>query len=255
MRTILLCLLAASSPVHATELIEARAFFDEFVDRSNRFDSSVADFYSDNATIHTLRDGKERLQLTGKEWKLLYEKAMPIAKLRGDTSTYSDVSITPKGDGFRISAVRWSTVKCYKDMGFYVDVARGHGKWTILEQHSDTVSLSQCKPSDEVAFKLKAIRDGILPHLPLDLDADTRLDSVEIVDSALVYGQVLHTISEREMDMAAFVPLLRQLSLNNVCGSKEMSSLLNLGATIRYVYVDRNDVRLAAIDVFPGLCN
>ena len=254
MRTILFCVLAFAPLAHATDRDDARAFFDEFVEQMNRFDQSLADHYSPSAKIHTLRDGNERLQMTGDEWKTLYKQALPIAQRRGDIGTYEDVVVSPKGKGFRISATRSSTVKCFTDSGFYLDVERDKDGWTITEHYSETVSLSQCKPSDALAASLSSIRAGILPHLPVNLDADTRLESVEVIGPTLVYNQRLHTVSANEMDMEELPTLLNSLARQNVCGNKELSALLDLDASFRYSYIDRDGVKLAVADIFRGLC-
>ena len=93
-----------------------------------------------------------------------------------------------------------------------------------------------------------------MPHLPLDLDADTRLETVEVVGPALIYHQRLHTVAAAEMDMQKLVPLLRQIGYQNACGLQEIKTLISQGATVRYAYVDRDGAKLANVDVAPGFC-
>ena len=254
MRALIFMLVTFSPLAFAGESENVRKFFSEFVERANAFDVEIADMYSPSARIMTLRDGSERLELSGSQWKQLLIRVMPIAKERGDTSKFEKVKVFAHGDGFRVTAVRTSAVKCVSDPNYHLDVVRIDNRWVVVEEYSETVSLSQCKPSNKVAASLAAMRTRILPHLPMDLDADTRLESVEVVGSALIYHQRLHTVAATELDLAKLVPLLRQIGVQNACGTAEMKKLVDEGATVRYAYVDRDGAKLANVDIAPGLC-
>lgn len=249
--------LAVASPGDASTAspeAEARHVFEEIVERANNFDASVVDFYSDEARIVTLRNGTDKQEMSGAQWKELVRRVMPVAERIGDTNTYEAVSVTPHGDGFRVTAVRTSALKCVEDPSYHLDLVKADGSWKVVEEYSETVSLSRCKPSEKLAAELETVLGLILPHLPLDLDEDTRLETVEIQDSALIYHQSLHTITADEMDLEELTPLLRGIGLQAVCGHATMTGLLNLGASVRYLYVDRDGVELARIDIGPGMC-
>ncbi len=255
MRVLIFLLFALSPAAYAGEAEDVREFFKTFVEKANAFDTGIVDLYSPNARIATLRDGTERLELSGAQWKQLLVRFMPVAKKRGDTSTFEDINVSPHGDGFRVTATRTSAIKCVSDPNYHLDVVQKDGSWVVVEEYTETVSLSQCRPSEKLAASLKAIHDGVVPHLPLDLDADTRLEAVEVVGPALIYHQRLHTIAAAEMDLARLVPLLRQVAVQNVCGTARMKTLLGEGATVRYAYVDKDGARLVNVDVAPGLCS
>jgi len=254
MRILLIMLIALTPVAYAGEAEDVREFFSEFVKRTNAFDVGVADLYSPSARIITLRDGTDRLEMPGSQWKQLVIQAMPTAKKRGDTSRFEDIKVFAQGDGFRVTAIRTPAVKCVPDTNYHLDVVRLDNSWLVVEEYAETVSLSQCKPSNKLAASLEAARGALLPHLPLDLDADTRLEAVEVVGPALIYRQRLHTIAAAEMDLAKLVPLLRQIGVQNACGSAGMKTLIGKGATVRYAYVDRDGAKLANVDIAPGLC-
>ncbi|MBU2714353.1 hypothetical protein, partial [Zooshikella harenae] len=88
-------LLIWSNISSATEsFTEVREFFNKITNLSNSYDVSVVKYYSDNAKIGTIRTYptgmKRSLELTGKQWKELIIKAMPLAKLKNDKSTMSN---------------------------------------------------------------------------------------------------------------------------------------------------------------------
>ena len=93
MRILVVMLIALAPAAHAGEAEDAREFFSNFVKRTNVFDAGVADLYSSSARIVTLRDGTDALEMTGSQLKELLIQVMPIAKKRGDTSTFEDVEV------------------------------------------------------------------------------------------------------------------------------------------------------------------
>lgn len=255
MRLFVFMFLLFSSFASADEVAEVRAFFDEFVELGKNFDTGIAEFYSPDARIITLRDGIDTMETTGSHWQSMIRKLMPVAERQGDISDFSNVQVNAHGEGFRVSALRSSAIKCVEDSGYYQDVEREGDRWVIVEEYSETVSLSKCEPSEELAELLSAVREKIRPHLPLDLDADTRLESVEVVGSALVYNQRLHTVVASELQLDKAEPILKQIGVQNACGSTEMRTLIRDGATVRYATVDRHGKRLATVDISPGLCS
>ncbi|UCH47086.1 MAG: hypothetical protein JSU95_13450 [Betaproteobacteria bacterium] len=254
MRFLMLALLAIASVAHAADKDDVHEFFDNLVERTNAFDAGVANLYSPDARIIAVVDGGDIVEISGSQLKQIANQVMPIAKKRGDTNTYKKVKVSPHGEGFRVTGVRFSAAKCVTDPNYHLDVVRHDKSWLVIEEYGETVSLSQCKTSKKLAASLNALRDGIVPHLPLDLDADTRLEAVEVVGPALIYRQRLHTIAAAETDMQKLVPALRQIGYQNACGLQQIKTLINEGATVRYQYIDRNGAKLANVDFAPGFC-
>lgn len=255
MRILLVLLLVTVAPAaHADPVASAQAFFTDFTKRTNDFDPGVAALYSDTARIITLRDGVKRMEMPGSQWKALLVKVMPIAKKRGDTSTFDDVEVSAHGDGYRVTATRFPAVKCVPDENYHLDIETSGDSWTIIEEYAETVSLSQCKPSKKLAGELTAVSRGIQPHLPMDLDDDTRLESVEVVGPALIYRQRLHSVRAADLDPEQVVAILRQLGFRYACGAPETKALIAQGATIRYTTIDQDDAVLAVVDIAPGMC-
>jgi hypothetical protein len=120
----------------------ARTFFARFVEISHAFDPAVADLYADEARIVSVRkypNGAERkLEIKGAEYKSLIREVMPIAKVRGDTNTYADISYQRQGARVWIRATRYSALKQYSSPYSLLVGPDASGTWLIYEEHSVT---------------------------------------------------------------------------------------------------------------------
>ncbi|MBA3881922.1 MAG: hypothetical protein H0X73_04210 [Chthoniobacterales bacterium] len=99
----------------ADSTAKAKELFERYIALERAFDAAQADLYSDDAKIQNTRtypDGQKRtLTFPPADYKKLIRAAMPLAKARGDTSTYSDTKYTPERDTVRITCVRFSERK------------------------------------------------------------------------------------------------------------------------------------------------
>ena len=136
-------LVALSSPLLASDEVDkARALFELYVQRGRAFDPALADLYSDEAVIKNKRgepEGEVReLSLPAPQYKDLIRQALPVAKVRGDTSTYSDVEYAIEGDGVRIKADRFSEMKGYHSPISILVKPTPTGEWLIFEELSES---------------------------------------------------------------------------------------------------------------------
>lgn len=83
----------------------AERLFAVYQERARAFDLASADLYCDSATIRNVRiypDGQRRtLELPAPKYKELIRAAMPLARARGDTNAYSDITYSKEGSGIR----------------------------------------------------------------------------------------------------------------------------------------------------------
>jgi hypothetical protein len=123
---------------------QAKAFFTKFVEMEQAYDIAIADLYADDAVIKNKRTyptGEVReLTIPPAQFKQLLRQAMPLAKSRGDRSTYSSCGYKPAGGNVRISCSRYSELKQYTSPYSLLVGPNRAGKWQILEE------LSQSKP-------------------------------------------------------------------------------------------------------------
>ena len=125
-----------------TAVAHARAFFTKFVEMEQAYDIAVADLYADDAVIKNKRtypNGEVReLTFPPAQYKQLLRQAMPLAKSRGDRSTYSSCGYKPVGANVRISCSRYSELKKYTSPYSLLVGPNRAGKWQIIEELSES---------------------------------------------------------------------------------------------------------------------
>lgn len=139
----LLLLGQPASAEQASPRDQAELLFLEYQHQSQAFDPDVADLYVDWARIVNARKypgdlpGRS-LQLTGFQYKDKLRQLMPIAKARGDFSTYSDVSYSEEGERIRIQCTRFSALKKYSSPYSLLVGPDERGDWRIFEELSES---------------------------------------------------------------------------------------------------------------------
>lgn len=117
---------------------QARAFFERFVALGNAGDVAVADLYADDAKIvghRTYPTGKtRRMAFTGRRWKEMLRKIMPLARATNDRSSFSDMRYALEGGRVRITATRYSERKRYSAPYSSLVGPNGAGEWRIYEE-------------------------------------------------------------------------------------------------------------------------
>lgn len=126
----------------AAALDDAKALFEQYVQLEHAFDPAAADLYADDAVIKNKRTyptGQVReLSMPASKYKMLIRQAMPLAKLRGDTNSYSDISYANEGAMVRIRATRFSNLKNYASPLSLLVSPDDKGRWLIREELSES---------------------------------------------------------------------------------------------------------------------
>lgn len=250
---ILLVVCAASlSGTSAAE--SAQSFFATFAERVDRFDPSAASLYLADAKITALRDGEQRMQLTGAQLQSAAEELYKLAKLRRDRQSYQDVSVVEDADRATVRATRTSAFKCYVDPDYRMDLTKVDGQWRIAGEQYSTVSLSNCRPSPKLESALARMQGALAPRLPMVLDDETILESVTVNGVNLIYAQRFSQAALEELNLDLLVPALRQNSSQSICSDRSLRALIADGALVRHAYFDRENAPVTNIDVSTGLC-
>jgi len=72
------------------------------------------------------------------QYKALIRQTLPLAKLRGDTNTYSEVSFSNEGSNVRIRATRFSNLKKYSSPISLLVAPDDTGRLLIYEELSES---------------------------------------------------------------------------------------------------------------------
>ncbi len=140
--TVVTMLTYSASTRAADPVAKAKELFDRYIALEHAFDAAAADLYSDEAKIQNTRTyptgDKRTLTMPASDYKKLIRGALPLAKARGDTSTYSDIKYTPEGDRVRITCTRFSELKKYSSPLSLLVGPDKDGKWLIFEEISES---------------------------------------------------------------------------------------------------------------------
>jgi hypothetical protein len=121
---------------------EAKQLFARYVALEHAFDPAVAELYADDAVIRNTRTyptGQTReMTMPAPQYKAMMRAAMPLARARGDVSTYSQVSYAPEADGVRIKADRFSELKKYHSPLSLLVKPSPSGSWLIYQELSES---------------------------------------------------------------------------------------------------------------------
>ena len=120
----------------------AKQLFERYIALGHAYDVSIADLYADDAVIKNKRTyptGEVReLTMPAANYKTLIRQAMPLAKTRGDRSTFSNVKYTAEGPRVRITASRFSELKNYTSPISLLVGPSANGRWLIYEEISES---------------------------------------------------------------------------------------------------------------------
>lgn len=121
---------------------QARAIFERYAAMEMAFDANIADLYADQALISNKRSYPHGLirevTVPAPKYKEMIRDAMPLAKLKGDYSTYSEATFTTEGKGVRLHAKRYSVLKKYTSNLSILFAPDASGRWLIWEELSES---------------------------------------------------------------------------------------------------------------------
>ncbi|MAG30936.1 MAG: hypothetical protein CL908_08610 [Deltaproteobacteria bacterium] len=229
-------------------------FFADFQRRFDDLDGSVGDLYADDANVTTVRiavDGSQDTRiLPGFRYKEILSDPLYAVVLREDRSHYSDVRSEPAGQGWKIRARRWSTLKCDYDDAFYLDVAPPDGgSLRIIEEYKETRAGTRCPPKPERARALlRIMAERLSPHLPLRIDSGSHLESVHVEGDRILYTMRFDSIDAAARSQKAWDALLRPVALSNLCRQTLAPVAFARGATARFDFLDRTGQLLVSVE-------
>ncbi len=141
-----LCQIAAATKTAAPKgdsIAKAKAFFQHYTELEHAFDPSIADLYSDQATIKNtqyMKDGKifPRTIEVAKYKQTLRDYMKTKARQLGDVSNYSNDTYTQEGNRVRIKVTRYSAIEKQSSPVSLLVGPDATGKWLIYEELSES---------------------------------------------------------------------------------------------------------------------
>jgi len=140
---ILVILLNFSLPARSNDFDECKTFFNQYVQKSNNYSPSFPDLFASNALIK-----RNKISPNGEVKQTVYTKTayvkklkiyVPLAKLVGYKNSFSNISYTKEGNGFRIKGYRFpSTSKNQSYNVSWLVMKDKNGDWKILEDYTET---------------------------------------------------------------------------------------------------------------------
>ncbi|MFL6231923.1 MAG: hypothetical protein ACJ76N_02195 [Thermoanaerobaculia bacterium] len=122
---------------------KAKAFFQHYVELEHAFDPSIADLYSDEATIKNTQyraDGKV-VPLTkpvAKYKQVLRDYMRTKARQIGDVSNYTNDTYTVEGNRVRVKVTRFSSIEKVSSPVSLLVGPDATGRWLIYEELSES---------------------------------------------------------------------------------------------------------------------
>lgn len=103
----------------------------------NNFDPGILSLYDKNAKIQIIRrsqQGDKTMNLSFAQYRELIISSLPLAKSRGDRSTFSNVTYKAEGQRVRIRAQRYSQLYRNTNPHTLLVGPDATGKWVIFEE-------------------------------------------------------------------------------------------------------------------------
>ncbi|MEM7196004.1 MAG: hypothetical protein AAF402_13725 [Pseudomonadota bacterium] len=256
--TVCVFLISQTGISSADEYLE---FFQLYESKWREFDPSVVDLYSDDATIIAVRnmeDGVEQtLKIDGTRYKELAVSTMDLARRRGDSSEYSNVRVESTGNAAKISATRYSTVKCFEDPNYYMVVERQtNGVLLIIEEYAESISISRCEdiPASDIDRLLQGVARITNEQLPVMVDSETRLESVTAEEKHLIFRYVLVNYDASEIDPDRLYGLLGEAVVQQSCSMINLKPAYQQGAIVVHRYVGKDELAILDIEIGKDNC-
>lgn len=121
---------------------EALKFFNSYVSAANSYNPSITTMYSPDAKIIRQVIKPDGTLVNVDTNTATYIKQMKLgqtgAKLRNYKNTYTNITVTPAGNGtYKVSSLRQPSGENYK-LKTYMVVKKVNGKWQIVEEMMQT---------------------------------------------------------------------------------------------------------------------
>lgn len=102
--------------------------------------------------------------------------------------------------------------------------------------------------------KLREAANTLNQRLPMQVDAETRLDSSVAADRQFIYKYTLVNITADMLSSSELKAAMEETVINRVCTEQGMQVFVKQGVTVSYAYADKNGKEIAVLSVAPSQC-
>ncbi|GAB5453199.1 MAG: hypothetical protein Hals2KO_35270 [Halioglobus sp.] len=251
-----------SSVAQALDESDYLEFFEKYQTLSDNFDTAVVELYSDTAEIKSVRkmsDGIEQaMKIEGKKWKQMIIDTMDLAKQRGDKSEFSKIKVLVQNNRARITANRYSTIKCFNDIRYYMVIEKVNSKeFKIVEEFMESPLQSACADTTEndLSLVLQGSVEMLNRQLPTMVDSDTKLERASSEGNTLIYHFVFVNYLSSELDAVALEQNLRPMVTQQTCTVPNFKPVIDQGGSVSYRYNGKDQKQILAIVIDKSSCS
>jgi hypothetical protein len=166
-------LLLCSQMANATEIdkqliLNAKNFLTTYLKYTNTRSIDLLKLYSDSATIKvtvtTLDRATKVTDFSGQAWKRLLRESWYSGQPAVEPVELHNVSIQGNGISLKVSAQRYSQIRCYWDNNYKVTFAKNDtGKYQIINETLYIDHKNQCQTPDTLTIN-QAIKINQIPQ-------------------------------------------------------------------------------------------
>jgi hypothetical protein len=236
----------------------ALAFAKQYFDRSNAGDTSILAMIHDSAQMKTLRtdfDGTiKEMKMLGFQWRNIIRVNMQQIKESNDKIMVNNIAVVREKSGFRLTGVRYSPLKCTTDSAYSLFIKEEGSGYKVLEEFSKTSAISKCNDNSALNKAIETEVKAFKGKLPVVVDEETRLDSVQQLENQIVYVFTLLTLEKDEIEPEEFQEMMKPSVIPQVCQTK-IKSIPYHGGGVVYKYKYSDGTNYTSIVLNRNNCN
>jgi hypothetical protein len=142
---------AATEPVRSVDIVEASTFLEEYRAASEAHNVDFYDLYSDRAVVHVrIQDHERGVAFQGRAYKAWGRQLLTEGRSAPDSSIFHEAAVEQRGTRLLIRAKRYSTARCYWDLGYQVGIEREGSSFRIMDERLTTQPTASCRSTPTV---------------------------------------------------------------------------------------------------------
>lgn len=105
-----------------------------------------------------------------------------------------------------------------------------------------------------VAAQLNEAVQQMTSALPMTLDEETRLDTVQTINTMMIYNNTLVNYAANDINAAQLDALIDENVLSTICSNPQLKPMISLGVTMVYRYYGKDGIYISEIGIDTDSC-